>query len=329
MIGNQREFFERLDFWVTFLAMKKVTRKAPRAPRSYPLTPYLRLMRNLLFSLLYLLGTSLPAQSLRIMTYNLRLPVESDGTNYWNNRRPLVASLIGYHQPDLIGVQEAFRRQLDEITTDHPEYAWFGVCRNDGSTTPDPDGEFSAILYRKDRFDKLDGSTFWLSPEPEQAGSKGWDAAFPRIVTWARLRDKVSGGEFYMFNTHFDHMGDTARLESAKLILRKIKAIAGGAPVVLTGDFNSRNDSAPYQWITHGDKDLVLKDAMYTSQVPHHGPVGTFSGSFTLPGVGDNRIDFIFTTDRVRVLRHAILSDSWDGRLPSDHLPVMVEVKVR
>jgi endonuclease/exonuclease/phosphatase family metal-dependent hydrolase len=262
------------------------------------------------------------------MTYNIRLPVESDGINYWNNRRPLVASMITYHAPDIIGVQEAFRRQLDEITTDHPEYVWTGVCRNDGTTAPDPDGEFSAILYRKDRFEKLDGHTFWLSPTPEVAGSKGWDAAFPRIVTWAKFRDRQSKKIFFLFNTHFDHMGEKAREESAKLILQQIKTIAGDHPVVLMGDFNSRENSAAYQTITHGDQSLVLKDAYYTSQTPHHGPNGTFSGTFTLPGVGDNRIDFIFTSTQVSVLSHAILSDSWDGRLPSDHLPVVAEVKL-
>ena len=282
-------------------------------------------MRNLLFCLLCVIGSA-SAQPFKVMTYNIRLPVESDGINYWNNRRPLVASMLTYHQPDILGVQEAFRRQLDEIIADHPEYTWFGVCRNDGSTQPDPDGEFSAILYRRDRFEKLDGSTFWLSPAPEVAGSKGWDAAFPRIVTWVKLRDKVSKKVFYMFNTHFDHMGETARLESAKLIVQRIKAIAGGMPVVLTGDFNSQESSAPYQWITHGDKDLVLKDAYYTTETPHHGPTGTFSGSFMLPGVGDNRIDFIFTSDQVRVLGHAILSDSWDGRLASDHLGVIASI---
>jgi len=266
-------------------------------------------------------------KSMRVMTFNIRLPVESDGINYWNNRRPMVISMIRYHEADIIGVQEAFRRQLDEMVSDMPEYEWFGVCRTDGTVHPNPDSEFSAILYHKDRFERLDGNTFWLSSTPEVAGSKGWDAAYPRIVTWGKFRDKQSKKVFFLFNTHFDHVGETARAESAKLILEQIKTIAGDNPAVLTGDFNSKENSAPYRTITHGDQGIVLKDAYYISQTPHHGPVGTFSGSFTMPGVGDNRIDFIFTSSQVSVLGHAILSDSWDGRLPSDHLPVLATIK--
>ena len=265
----------------------------------------------------------------RVMSYNIRLPVESDGINYWNHRRPLVASMITYHSPDIIGVQEAFRRQLDEMTADHPEYAWTGVCRNDGTTTPNPDGEFSAIFFRKDRFEKLDGNTFWLSPTPDVPGSKGWDAAITRIVTWAKFRDKTSGKEFYFFNTHFDHIGETARFESAKLILQKINTIAGDQPVLLSGDFNSPESTPPYQWITKNAGDDILIDGFYTSRTPHHGPNGSFSGTFTLPGVGDYRIDFVFVNRYFTVLKHAILSDSWDGRLPSDHLPVLVEVYLK
>jgi endonuclease/exonuclease/phosphatase family metal-dependent hydrolase len=262
------------------------------------------------------------------MTFNIRLPVESDGINYWDNRRPLVISTIRFHEADIIGVQEAFRRQLDEMITDMPEYEWFGVCRNDGSLSPNPDGEFSAILFRTDRFERLDGETFWLSETPDVAGSKGWDAALPRIVTWVKLKDKRSGLSFFYFNTHFDHMGIQARTESANLLLTKMKAIAGEAPVILSGDFNSIETDIPYRLITGEGNDYKMNDALYASLLPHHGPLGSFSGSFMLPGVDHNRIDFIFTRNNISVLKHAILSDSWDGRLPSDHLPVIAEVRI-
>lgn len=267
-------------------------------------------------------------ESFRVMSFNIRLPNQGDGINYWDLRRPLVASTIRYHEVDIIGVQEAFRRQLDEMTTDMPEYVWFGVCRTDGSVEPNPDSEFSAILYRKDRFERLDGQTFWLSETPEVAGSKGWDAAFPRIVTWAKFRDVRSGKLFYYFNTHFDHMGEQAREESAKLLLQKIKDIAGKVPVILSGDFNSTDTSKPYLVLTDIQSTYGMTDAMFSSKSPHHGPLGSFSGSFKLPGVGDNRIDFVFIRNNVSVLKHAILSDSWDGRLPSDHLPVLAEVRI-
>lgn len=266
--------------------------------------------------------------SFRMMSFNIRLPVQSDGINYWDLRRPLVTSTIRYHEADIIGVQEAFRRQLDEMVTDMPEFDWFGVCRTDGSVQPNPDSEFSAILYRKDRFERLEGNTFWLSETPDDAGSKGWDAAFPRIVTWAKFRDRASGKIFFYFNTHFDHVGEQAREESAKLILWKIQEIAGQEPVVLSGDFNSTATSKPYLLLTDKQSTYSMTDALFASTSPHHGPLGSFSGTFTLPGVGDYRIDFIFIRNRVTVLKHAILSDSWDGRLPSDHLPVLAEVRI-
>ena len=289
------------------------------------------MLRSFLFTVLFHLVLSASAQSdhIVVMSYNIRLPVESDGINYWDNRRPLVASMIRFHEPDIIGVQEAFRRQLDEMVLDLPEYTWFGVCRADGTTHPNPDGEFSAILYRKDRFERLDGNTFWLSSTPEVAGSKGWDAALPRIVTWAKFADKQTGKIFFQFNTHFDHMGEQARLESAKLLLGRIKNIAGEYPVVLTGDFNSIETSSPYHIITDTLSSYHMEDALFVSAKPHHGPSGTFSATFQLPGVGDYRIDFIFIRNNISVQKHAILSDSWDGQLPSDHLPVLAEMRIR
>ena len=287
-------------------------------------------MKSLFFLLLFAIAfdqSTAQHTSFRVMSFNIRLPNKGDGINYWDLRRPLVASTIRYHEADIIGVQEAFRRQLDEMTTDLPEYGWFGLCRTDGSVLPDPDGEFSAILYRKDRFERLDGNTFWLSETPEVAGSKGWDAAFPRIVTWAKFKDMKSGKLFFYFNTHFDHMGEQAREESARLILQKINEIAGKEPVILSGDFNSTDTSKPYQLLTDQQSTYGMTDALYVSKSPHHGPLGSFSSSFTLPGVGDYRIDFIFIRNRITVLKHAILSDSWDGRLPSDHLPVLAELQ--
>jgi len=261
------------------------------------------------------------------MTFNIRFANKGDGEHDWDHRRPLVASIIRFHEVDLLGVQEALRSQLDDMVSDMPEYDWFGVCRTDGSTQPRPDGEFSAILYRKDRFEKLAGNTFWLSQTPEKIGSVGWDAALPRIVTWVKFKDRQTGKIFFHFNTHFDHIGEQARAESAKLILRKIKEIVGDGEVILTGDFNCGETEPPYKNITDTSASFHMTDAMTISRIPHHGPMATFAGTFQISGLIDHRIDFIFVRGNVEVLRHAVISDNWNGNLASDHLPVMAQVR--
>ena len=263
-----------------------------------------------------------------MMSFNIRFPNPADGIHYWEHRRPLVTSLVRYHEVDLLGVQEAFRRQLDEMVEDLPEFQWYGVCRTDGSIHPEPDGEFSAILYRSDRFELLDGNTFWLSETPEIPGSKGWDAALPRIVTWAKFRHRQSDVMFYHFNTHFDHIGEVARRESAKLLLQKVEESAGTYPLLITGDFNCNDSSEPYKILTESSPIHFVADAIHQSQMAHYGPLETFASNFQIAGLGGQRIDYIFIKNKVSILRHAIVSDSWGGRLPSDHLPVVVVVRL-
>jgi endonuclease/exonuclease/phosphatase family metal-dependent hydrolase len=177
----------------------------------------------------------------------------------------------------------------------------------------------------------LQQGTFWLSETPDLAGSRSWDAALPRIVTWGRLRDRRSGAAFYLFNTHFDHRGETARRESAGLLLRKVAEIAGRAgPVIVTGDFNATPDSDPYRVLTSPGppgEHSGLVDALLASERPHHGPTSSWN-AFKAIEAG-RRIDFVLVRPPVAVLQHGILSDTFDGRFPSDHLPVVADVTVR
>ena len=160
--------------------------------------------------------------TVRVMTFNIRFDNPGDGPDAWPHRKDLAASMIRFHRAGLIGVQEALKHQLDDLTARLPGYAWVGVGRADGREA----GEYSAILYRTDRFELMDDGTFWLSETPEVPGSKSWDAAIERIVTWAQFRDRETGKTFFHFNTHFDHVGQVARAESAKLILQRIAAQA-------------------------------------------------------------------------------------------------------
>src|SRR5688500_6102370 len=218
-------------------------------------------------------AASIPsALPLRIMTFNLRLDLASDGPNAWPYRRDWVASLIRFHAPDAVGVQEALAHMLTELDTRLPGFARVGVGRADGREG----GEFSAILYRTDRLELLDDGTFWLSPTPEVAGSKGWDAAIERIATWARFRDRRTGCSYLHVNTHFDHVGEQARQESARLIRRRLPSLARGLPIVLTGDLNTEPTAAPYRVFTRdtlgADAQPPLLDAFHRSTTGHYGP---------------------------------------------------------
>ena len=258
---------------------------------------------------------------IRVMTFNIRYDEPQDKENAWPNRKELVASMIRFHHADLVGVQEALARQLKDLDKLLPDYTWVGVGRADGKSA----GEFSAILYRKSRFKYLESSTFWLSETP-QVPSAGWDAAYPRIVTWVKLQDFQTRKIFFHFNTHFDHRGARARKESAGLLLDRIRQIARDLPVVVTGDFNFTESSEGYQLLTGKKSEQLsaLRDARYVSESGHHGPTSTFNEFKAL--VPGKKIDYVFVKGDIRVLQHGVLSDTWDGRFASDHLPVLAEI---
>ncbi|MCI0691248.1 endonuclease/exonuclease/phosphatase family protein [candidate division KSB1 bacterium] len=264
---------------------------------------------------------------IRVMTFNIRLNTPTDSANAWPHRKEMVASMMRFHRADLTGVQEALKDQMDDLTNLLPEFGWLGVARDDGREA----GEYSAIFYLKERFAVLEQKTFWLSETPEKPGSMGWDAAYVRIVTWAKFQDKKTGKAFYHFNTHFDHLGEKARQESAKLLLQKIGEMTKAEPVIVTGDFNATEDSPVYEILTKGaigetapSPSHPLTDTRYVSARGHHGPDWTFHGFETV--VDRPRIDYIFVSKNVKVARHGTLSDRWNGRYPSDHLPVLAEL---
>jgi len=266
-------------------------------------------------------GTSEGDETLDIMSFNLRLNLASDGENAWPHRKDLVLSMIRFHEPDIFGVQEALKDQMDDLESGLPGYKWLGVGRDDGVEA----GEYMAIFYDAKRFRLLRGDHFWLSETPEKPG-RGWDAAYIRIVTWGHFQDRETGQHFYHFNTHFDNRGETARRESARLILERIRELAGDVPVVLTGDFNCDPESEPYRLLTAQG---LLHDTRLISQTPHHGPSRTFN-HFDLESLKTPAppIDHIFVSPGVEVLKHGTLSDSMDGRFPSDHLPVLAEIRI-
>ena len=260
---------------------------------------------------------------MNVISFNIRYNSPADSANAWPYRKDLVASQILFHEAHLIGVQEALHVQMMDLLDRLPGFRFVGVGRDDGKEK----GEYSAIFYDTNRIQLLMTKTFWLSPQPEVPGSKGWDAAITRVVTWAKFRDRKTRKEFYAFNTHFDHIGKLARRESAKLLIEKVNEIAGKSPVVITGDFNSSPTDEPIQVITDAANSLHLVDARSISKTPHYGPTGTFNG-FTSKEINDNPIDYVFIRNGVKVLKHATFSQSWHGRFSSDHFPMFAQVVI-
>jgi endonuclease/exonuclease/phosphatase family metal-dependent hydrolase len=253
--------------------------------------------------------------SMSVATYNIRFANPNDGDNVWPNRKAAVAKYID--QLDLAGLQEVTQSQFEFLRESLPEFAAYGVGRDDGNQG----GEHSPLFYRKSRFEALDQGTFWLSDTPDQVGSVGWDAALPRICSWMHLRDLKSEREFLVANTHFDHVGVEAREQSGRLLAARAKELPEGLPVILMGDFNCLADSAPYEAITES-----LQDVREVSRQQPSGPNSTWSGFQSI--APDRIIDHMFVRG---VNVHQVTIDdpkTAEGRFASDHLPVRVNVSL-
>ncbi len=257
-------------------------------------------------------------EPVELISYNIRMNTSSDGEHAWPYRKDDVAALFRFHRADIFCVQEALPEQMDDLQEAFPDFTYEGVGRDDGKRS----GEFSAVFYNHKRFSKLDGGTFWLSENPDSC-SFGWDAVCRRVCSWVKLKDQESGEIFHVFNTHFDHRGEVARRESAQLILDKIEEISNGSEaVVLCGDFNLAPDSEPISLIQSklNDSFQVTEQAPYSSIATYHG--------FTYDESPKERIDYVFVSDDVKVLRYAGLTDSRDRTFFSDHLPVLVTLSL-
>ena len=269
--------------------------------------------------------SGLQAQNyLNVMTFNVRLNTPRDSANAWPFRKDMAASQVLFYQAHLLGVQEALPEQMDDLQASLKKFKYVGVGREDGKRK----GEFSAIFYDTTRLQLLQTKTFWLSQTPDVPGSKSWDAAITRIITWAKFKDRVTGKIFFHFNTHFDHIGKVARRESAKIMLETVHNVAGKTVSIITGDFNSTPADEPIRIITDSTNPLHLSDTKKISVTPHFGPSGTFNSSFLAKESTDQPIDYIFLKNGGTVLQHATLANSWGGRTSSDHFPVFARIKL-
>ena len=255
---------------------------------------------------------------LRVMSFNIRYGSAGDGQNSWTNRKELVVTVIKDFAPDLIGTQETLPFQAAYINEMLSEYTYIGWSRD-----KDENGEQCGIFVDKQRFEILASGQFWLSETPDEKFSKSWDSSLPRVVTWTRLKDRKSktkpphGREFLFANTHFDHRGEEARKQSAILLRRRLSEMAPNLPIIVTGDFNCDQGSAPYQELL---EENVLTDSFRVVQAARGTNEGTFHDFSGKPG--EARIDWILATEQFKVNEAAIDRTHADGRYPSDHFPV-------
>ena len=281
-----------------------------------------RLIRSGVVALLLLPVMFLQAQTIRIATYNMRNDNNSEDSahgNGWKQRFPVISALIQFHDFDIFGTQECLYHQILDISKELPGYDYYGIGRDDGKHA----GEHSEIFFKKDKFQMLAHGDFWLSQTPDKP-SLGWDATCcNRICSWIYLQDKKSKKKFYVFNTHYDYQKDLARNESSKLILKEIKRIAGGQPVIFMGDLNGGNESGWYKTVANSG---LLRDTYREAKDPYAN-----NGSFNAFGKAVNSneiIDHIFVTKQFTVGKWGILTDTYHGKYPSDHFPVLTVLKM-
>jgi endonuclease/exonuclease/phosphatase family metal-dependent hydrolase len=260
----------------------------------------------------------------RVMTLNVRYDNPRDSINAWPKRIPLLVRFISEEKPDLMGLQEVLWHQYEVLDSALSEFSSVGVGRDDGARG----GELSPVFFRKERFDLVRTITFWLSETPELAGSKGWGASLPRIVTWVELADKISHEHFYFFNTHFAHDSDSARIMSSRLLLKEIEKVAEGFPFIVTGDFNLLPYSTTYSMLTGPAESIpVLQDTYFVSQKKPSGPTYTLNGFSDRPGTG--RVDYIFVKNGLKVLDQSTLVVRDKDLFISDHWPVTARILIK
>jgi len=262
---------------------------------------------------------------LRVMSFNIRFGTANDGPNSWPHRAELVKQVILDFTPDLLGGQEVMAFQGKALREALPGYGFIGVGRADGKEG----GELCPVMYRKDRFEPLDSGTFWLSETPEVPGSKSWDSSLPRIATWAKLKDRRSGQTLLFCNTHFDHRGPEARLQSARLLQQRLPKLADGAPLIVTGDFNANEDSQPYKTLTQPEngQGIAFADSYRVVHPQRTDREVTYNGF--KPVEQGSRIDWIlYSPGQLKAQEAAIVRTQYDGRLPSDHYPVTAVLRL-
>ncbi len=278
------------------------------------------------------------ADSLKVMSFNIRYGTARDGDNAWELRRDVLIETIDAFGAEVLGVQEALHFQLEELVAAMPRYQRIGVGRTDGVEA----GEYAAILIDRSRLEVLEQGTFWFSDTPEVPGSTSWGNDITRICTWARLRDRASGRSFYVYNVHWDHRSQPSRERSGELLMQTIARRASGEdPVLVTGDFNAGETNAAFQRLLQAPESAEAPESAGAAEASGETPlfdtframhpaareVGTFNG-FEGTTTGE-KIDAVLASEEWEILAAEIVRDRRQGRYPSDHFPVTAKVTLR
>jgi endonuclease/exonuclease/phosphatase family metal-dependent hydrolase len=254
------------------------------------------------------------------MTFNLRY-ASDERPNSWAERRPVMRKVILDQSPDVIGTQEGLYPQLKDLARDLPAYDWIGLGREGGSR-----GEFMAVFYRRDRFEPMAFDHFWLSDTPNLVGSSTWGNENRRMVTWVRFRDRQSRREFFVWNTHLDHEIETARQKAAALIRERIVQADPAIPLLLVGDFNCAAGASKAFEILTGDG--LMADAWRLAERRINDGVNSFNGFRTEARRQGVRIDWILLRGKgAQVARAEIVTYADKGQFPSDHFPVVADIR--
>ena len=287
-------------------------------------------MKNLFLSFSFLLlilcscGAGNQHQPIKVMSFNIRMDTQSDSANQWSFRKDLAASVIRFHDVDIFGSQEVLHHQLTDMLDRLPGYDFIGVGRADGKQK----GEYSPIIFKKDRFTVEKNGNFWLAEDMNAVGKKGWDAACERVASWGIFKDKLTGKRFFFLNTHLDHMGKVARHEGAKLVLEQSTKLSEGLPILATGDYNAVPEDDPIQVLTN------KKDPNHFTHVRDvaafvYGPDWTFHDYGRIPYASRDFIDYIFMKGNFKVSRYGVLTETLNHLYPSDHCPVIASIELQ
>lgn len=281
-----------------------------------------KIISSICFAMFFFFGNAQTktAASYTIMSFNIRYDNPNDGVNSWQNRKENALTMLRFNEVDVLGLQEVLAHQLTDIKKQFPEYEAIGVGREDGKLK----GEFSPILFNKNKFQLLQSGHFWLS-QTTIIPSKGWDAACERIATWIQLKDNKTGKEIFILNTHFDHEGQVARQESVALVKAKIDQLSQGLPVVFMGDLNASPETSVIQSLLKNDSKTTLIDSKKIANVVY-GPNWTFHDFGRIPFENRKLIDYIMVSPSIKVQKYGVLAETLNETQLSDHAPVVLKI---